>query len=57
MSTAITRIVFIAGLVAIGPEPMAIIGGNAAQAQPTSNVPAFFAPSLYCRTTAVSGVM
>src|ERR1700688_4880971 len=55
MSAPITRIVFIAGLVAISPEPIAINGGNDAQAQPTSKVPAFFAPSLYCRTTAVSG--
>ena len=31
----------IAGLVAINPEPMAINGGNDAQAQPMSNVPAF----------------
>jgi hypothetical protein len=43
----ITRIVFIAGLVAISPEPIAINGGNDAQAQPTSKVAAFFAPSLY----------
>jgi hypothetical protein len=47
----------IAGLVTISPEPIAINGGNDAQAQPTSKVPAFFAPSLYCRTTEVSGVM
>jgi hypothetical protein len=31
--------------------------GNDAQAQPTSKVPAFFAPSLCCRTTEVAGVM
>ena len=31
--------------------------GNDAQAQPTSNVPAFFAPNLLCSTTEVAGVM
>jgi hypothetical protein len=38
------------------PEPIAIPVGNDAQAQPTSNVPAFFAPSFPWRTTEVAGV-
>jgi hypothetical protein len=51
------RSVFIAALVAISPAPMATNAGNAAHAQSTSNVPAFFAPNLCCRTTEVAGVM
>ncbi len=44
-------------LVAIIPAPAASPVGNDAHAQPTSNVPARFAPSLCCRTTDVAGVM
>ena len=45
------------GLVAIQPAPEARAVGKEAQAQPTSKVPAFTAPSLYCSTTEVAGVM
>ena len=57
MSTATRSTVFSAKFVAISPEPMAIKGGNDAQAQPKSKVPAFLAPSLCCTTTEVSGTM
>jgi hypothetical protein len=57
MSTPTSSTVFSAGLVVISPAPTATSAGNAAQAQPTSNAPAFFAPSLCCRTTEVEGVM
>ena len=39
------------------PAAVARPVGNEAQAQPTSNVPAFFAPSLCWSTTDVAGVM
>ena len=45
------------GLVAIMPAAVARPVGKDAQAQPTSKVPAFFAPSLCCSTTEVAGVM
>ena len=37
------------------PAPIASPVGNDAHAQPTSKVPAFFAPSLCCSTTEVAG--
>jgi hypothetical protein len=39
------------------PAALAMAVGNDAHAQPTSNVPAFFAPSFACSTTEVAGVM
>ena len=50
-----TRTVLIDGLVAMMPAPAAMEVGNDAQAQPTSNVPARFAPSLCWSTTEVAG--
>ena len=47
----------IAGLVAMIDAAAAIPVGNEAQAQPTSKLPAFFAPSLYWSTVEVAGVV
>ena len=57
MYAPITRTFFIHGFVAMRPCAAASAVGNDAQAQPTSNVPAFGEPSLCCTTTEVAGVM
>jgi hypothetical protein len=57
MYAPITTTVFSEALVAISPVAIATPVGNDAHAQPTSNVPARFAPSLYCTTVDVAGVM
>ena len=55
--TPTTSTVLVPGLAAMIPAAAESPVGNEAQAQPTSNVPAFFAPSLCCSTTEVAGVM
>ena len=57
MYAPIATTVFRDLFVAMRPAAVARQVGNDAQAQPTSNVPAFFAPSLCWTTTDVAGVM